>query len=257
MSRGKITTKMINYLEKRVNCENIIKFVDRLVDMHNKNKLLVGEIPVFFDIVPYNDNSDYKQKSVSDPKDNQWIQKKFETFDIMTESNHIGFEYFPYLYGVLNCHDGERSKVYIFYEFFDGSLIKLIDNMEHPSEWYDVVFQMTVIDYYLKTSGYDYSNAIPENHFYRKLEKPYYKEYLLNNIKFNINHKYLIVMGIWVDIFEKSEEKNPSNISLLLKYLEENKEQIKIPPSQRIIKLLNDLNDHPENIPDVLSSYYR
>lgn len=259
MSRAKIANKMINYLEKTINCENIIKFADKTTDgKNNKNKLMVDEIPVSFHIISYNDESDYIQKTDKDLKDNIWIQNKFNTFDIMTESNHIGFEYFPYLYGVLNCHNSEKSKVYIFYEFFEGPLVNLINNIQHPSEWYDIIFQMVITDYYLKLSGYDYVNATLNNHLYRKLDKPYYKEYLLKDISFNINHKYLIVMGIDVDINKIEKDNNPSNISILLKYLDDNKENIKIPPSSRIIKLLTDISNNRDinNIPEILRQYY-
>lgn len=259
MNRDKIANKMFNYLEKTVNCENIIKFADRMINgKDNKNKLIIGEIPVSFQIISYNDKLEYTQKTDKDLKDNKWIQNKFKTFDIMTESNHTGFEYFPYLYGVLNCHDSEKSKVYIFYEFFEGVLTNLINNIQHPSEWYDIIFQMIVIDYYLKTSGYNYKNATIANHLYRKLDKPYYKEYILNNIKFNINHKYLIVLNFDVDIYENDENEYQSNISLLLKYLDDNKENIKIFPSQRIIKLLTDISNNKDNdnIPIILQQYY-
>lgn len=258
MSRAKIAIKMINYLEKTINCQNIIKLADKMVETKsNKNKLIIKDIPVAFNIVPYNDDKNYSQKNSEEPKDTVWIQNKIKTFDIMTESNHSGFEYFPYLYGVLNCHDGDDSKLYIFYEFFAQNLANLINNLEHPSEWYDIIFQMIVIDYYLKTSGYDYTNATPENHLYKKLDKPYYREYILNNITFNINHKYLIVMGIWINIMEREESlNNESNISLLLDYVNKNKDKMKTPPSDRIVKLLTDIQSSPDNIPDILNRYY-
>lgn len=267
MSREKKATYMIDYLEKRINCENIMDFADKtsITNLDNENnitiqKLMVDNIPVAFEIIKYNDIDNPIMQNDPDFKNRKSIKKLFNIFDFMTEANYTGFEYFPYIYGVLDCHNNENSKVYIFYEAFDGTLIDLINNMEHPSEWYDIVFQMIMINYYIVTiNGYHYDNGSIENHLYKKLNKPYYKEYLLNSSKFNINHKYLIVL--WnIDNMVKNSDINEyqfiSNIDYLLTYLDENKDKIKIPPSPRIMNLLNDIKNNSINIIDILSQYY-
>ena len=36
------------------------------------------------------------------------------------------------------------------YENFDGNLLQLINLIEHASEWYDIAFQLVVIDHYVR-----------------------------------------------------------------------------------------------------------
>ena len=38
-------------------------------------------------------------------------------FDEITESNSIGFDYYPFIYGILNCYNDAKSNLYVFYEF--------------------------------------------------------------------------------------------------------------------------------------------
>lgn len=265
MSREKKAKYMINYLEKRINCENVMKFIDKIQtnpeeNKLNINKLLVENIPVALKIINYNDTDIYIRKNKSDPKDKIWIKNLFDTFDFMTEANYTGFEYFPYLYGVLDCHDRENSKVYIFYELFDGSLIDLLNKMEHPSEWYDIIFQMAMMNYYIEImNGYRYNNGKIKNHLYKKIDKPYYKEYHIDSYNFNIYHRYLIVL--WdMNYIEKmtidNENQIVSNIDFLLEYLDKEKEKIKIPPSERIIKLLYDIKNNIKDTINILSRYY-
>lgn len=267
MDRIKSAEYMINYLEKRINCKNIIKFADE--HMQSKlgegkeaivNELKIGKTSVAFKIMKYNDTEGYIRIKKTDPKDKIWVNNMFDTFDFMTEANYTGFGYFPYLYGVLNCHEEENSKIYVFYEVFDGNLIDLINNIQHPSEWYDIVFQMIMINYYIETiNGYRYNDGTVQNHLFRKLDKSYYKEYQLDNYKFSINHKYLIVL--WdINYMEKITEENKSqvisNIDFLIKYLDTNKDHIKILPSGRIISLLHDVKNNPNNVPNLLDQYY-
>jgi hypothetical protein len=267
MSREKIAKYMINYLEERINCENVMKFADKTLQSklgEGKeaviNKLMVENIPVAFKVMKYNDTEGYEKKNKTDANDRIWVKNMFDTFDLMTEANYTGFEYFPYIYGVLNCHEKENSNIYIYYEVFDGSLIDLINNITHPSEWYDIVFQMIMINYYIEIiNGYRYNDGTVQNHLYKKLEKPYYKEYHINSHKFNINHRYLIVL--WdINYIEKITDKNKnqitSNINFLLRYINENKEKIKIPPSGRIIKLLHEVKNNTKDTINILSQYY-
>jgi hypothetical protein len=262
MSRIKIARQMISYLEERINCKNIINFAELYSQKKSKDEnsileLNVDGISISFEIIKYNDTKNYIQKNKTDMKDNVWLQKLFDTFDFMTESNYTGFEHFPYLYGVLNCHDNEKSKVYVFYELFQGNLVDLFNNMDHPSEWYDIVFQLIMINYYIQNiNAYTYGGGTPQNHLYKKI-KPYYKEYEFDNKKIHVNHKYLIVL--WnMEYIEKitNETTITSNIELLLQYLSENKDKIKIPPSDRIIKLLHDIMKNPKETPTILLQYY-
>lgn len=261
MNRSKISDKMIKYLEDRVNCENIIKFVtnnadDTPVEDYNTiDRIVVDKVPVAFKIVSYSEQIENEQT-----KTKAWIKNMFKIFDFITESNYTGFEYFPYLYGVLTCHDetNKISTVYIFYEHFDGNLVKLFDTIEHPSDWYDIVFQMVMINYYINVlHNYSY-NSSPKNHLYKKMHKPIYKDYEVDNFKFRISHKYLIV--IWdiesMEPVSNEVDATGSNISSILKYLNDPENHLKIPASNRILKLLNDVKNNPENSISILNTYY-
>lgn len=273
MNRSKIATQSIDFLESKLNCENVIKFVNENFDSSlgeglesAVNKIMVSPdkssstIPMAYKVMKYNDTEDYVKKEKNDPNDKTWTKDLFNTFDFMTEANYTGFEYFPYLYGVLDCHDNENSKIYIFYEVFDGDLINLINNLEHPSDWYDIAFQMIMINYYIQViNGYRYNDGNPQNHLYKKLVKPYNKEYKFGDNAFRVNHKYLITL--WdINYIEKITETNKnqivSNIDFLLKYLDKNKPDIKVYPTGRIIKLLYDIKNSPEKTTEILYRYY-
>src|SRR5690606_30894227 len=120
---------------------------------------------------------------------------------------------FPHLYGVLNCHGSDNSRVYIYYELFDGDLEDLINNIGHPSEWYDIAFQMIMINYYIMIiNKYTYDGNI-KNHLYKKLSKPYYKKYEIDNREISINHKFLIVYKDFNNITRNNnnDEQNNTN----------------------------------------------
>ncbi len=253
MSRIKIARQIINYLDERINCDNVMNIADKQENQKTK-KIVISDIPVNFEIITYNDENNEK----TDTKNNLWIKKMFGTYDFMTEANYTGFEFFPYLYGVLNCHGGDDSLVYVFYEYFANDLIYLINNIQHSSEWYDIAFQVIMINYCLETiNGFEYNGSM-QNHLYKKLDKPYYKDYLLNDNKIKINHKYLIVW--WAsDPIKKitTENKNfNTNIDVLLEYLSANKDQIKILPSNKIIRLLSEVKNNPSDVPDIILRYY-
>lgn len=281
MSRINVTKNMINYLEERVNCENAIKFADKhILKKNNKvNELIINKIPVAYEIVDYNDDIDGTENDDTD-RGKIWLENMFNIFDFISETNYLGYEYFPYLYGVLNCHEGVNSRVYLYYELFDENLEYLISIMEHASEWYDIVFQMIMINYYLSNiSKYVYDGSV-KNHLYRKLAKPYYKKYEINGKELNINHKFLIVLKDFNHIkkitsntdtiqdttdtsnFDVDEiisdaneiHKNLTNIDFLIEYIKTNK--IKIPPSNKIMKLLYDIVAHPKNSMVLIHQYY-
>ncbi|AAV50952.1 hypothetical protein [Acanthamoeba castellanii mimivirus] len=272
MSRRKTATKIIDYLEKRINCENIMRYTDEYLDNNSPDKsLVIDEVPVSFTIIPYNANENYSRQLVStegdreDKPDFNDIKHMFDVFDFMTEANNTGFEHFPYIYGVLDCLNDIDSTVYVYYEKFDGTLPLLIDNIEHPSDWYDIVFQIVLIIMYIKYVGKMSFKAAPERFLYKKITKPYYKEYSVGDTTLNINHKYLIVC--WdtnTTDFEgiqnsesSSENKLPIiDLDFLTEYINVNKDSLKIQPSNRIIKLIQEIKNQPDNIPKILVQYY-
>lgn len=267
MIRINIAEKMIKYLEERINCDNVMtyhdKYYDSILGKGNEariDKLTIRKIPVAFKILKYNDEENYARVNKLDPKDRIWKKNLFDTFDFMTEANYTGHPYFPYLYGVLDCHDRSNSKIYTFYEIFDGNFIELMNKLEHASDWYDICFQMILINYYIEVvNGYRYNDGKPANHLFRKYSKPFYQKYELEGYNFNINHKYLIVLWDF-NYMEKITDENRSiivsNIDFLIRYLEKNKDSIKIYPSNRIIKMLNEIVANSKDSIKILNSYY-
>jgi hypothetical protein len=249
MDQSKITAKMIKYLEDNINCENIIRFIKKYSKTEDITKLEIGTIPVSLQIIDYDDN------------DKKLMQNQHKIYDFMTHANYAGYEYFPYLYGVLNCHDGSDSKAYIFYESFDGDLTKLLNEMEHASEWYDIIFQLAMIDNYIGvTNKYQLNNATAKNILYKKLSKPIYKEYMFNDKKVSIKHSYKLVLWDINSLEKFSEDEIPKNTIDILGTLihrdpNEYGEIFKINPSERIINLINKLSV-PDKISSVLIEYY-
>lgn len=246
-----LTRKMVDYLESKINCENIMKFADSH-NVSNENdfhkKLVVNKIKVAFEIYPYDR-----------VKDKEEIDNIHQIYEFITESNYTGFEYFPYLYGVLVCHEniGNSSYLYTFYEEFDSTLDKLINEISHPSEWYDVVFQLAMINDYLQNSEkYQYNSSI-NNHLYRRLEKPITVEYNLLGQVLKIRHSILIVVKDFKNIKKITDDeisKHRSNIIELSEYLTNN--TIKTMPSDRILKLINVLIENIEDTSKILGKYY-
>lgn len=259
MDRNSITKKMVTFLEKKVNCENVMNFADNYKKTSESlEQLNINNTLVSFIILDYDDTQEQTYVSKTN-KSQKEINQIFKMFDFITEVNHTSLECFPYLYGVLNCHNNENSKVYIFYEGFDGYLNDLFPNLEHPSEWYDIAFQIILINYYLEIiNQYTFNRETLHCYYYKKLDKPIYKEYLIENHPFTINHKFLIVLWdlehlkpIHSDSFLPMQ-----SISYLMEYLDKNKDNIKVQASARITKLFKEIIDNPKNTPEILEQYY-
>lgn len=265
MNRSNVAEDMIQYLENTINCDNILTVVDSHIYINNidpqnehDKKLLIKKNLVSFEYQKYNDTPGYIYEKQNDVKNRTDIEKQIKVLDFMTESNYTGFEYFPYIYGVLQCHNNKDSVFYMFYESFDGFLDDLISKIEHASEWYDIIFQLIVINYYVNfMSGYTYQNIGMDKFLYRKLQKPIYKQYDMENIIFNVNHKYLIVVWNLGDIQKISTSSNHDeffDLNFLKQYLSKNPP--KINPSPRILELISKINNNPKNALNILKEYY-
>lgn len=283
MSRAKNTKILIEYLKKYINCDNIEKFIQKHTDdefinassCYMDTQLIIKNIPVSCKIIQYSDDT---AEDNNDIINRNQIDTIFKYFDFITESNHTGFEHFPYLYGVLDCRNNENSKVYLLFENFQGNLIHLINSIEHPSEWYDIAFQIVMINYFtFDLNKYRYPNGSMYNHLYNKLPKPYYQDYELDGIKFNVSHKYLIVMWnlkLSIDVENnKCSDKDDgelmingfgddsnlsfkTNIEYLLQYVSENDNKVKIKPSPRITSFLKGVAENPSNTVKLIIEYY-
>lgn len=263
ISRVKKTKTLINYLKKKINCKNAVEFIDQSEssDMteHNDNygKMIINGLNVAHIKIKYDD---VESDELTDDINRTEIKAIFDYFDTITEANNTGFQQFPYLYGVLDCRNVDNpsdSNLYVLFEHFHGDLIRLINEIEHPSEWYDIIFQIIMINYFLyDLNNYAYPNGTVRNLLYNKLEKPYYQDYEIDGNKLRVSHKYLIVMWNLGKRFVVDKDKFKTNIQYLLEYIVEHDKHIKIKPSLRIMNLLNQIiNDHKETV-KLLVEYY-
>ena len=258
MTRQKIANTMIKYLEDRINCENVMKYAEQMKPSDDSsNKLVVDDTIIAFEIIEYEDADDVSTSESDDDLDQ--INHMFEIFDFMTEASYTGFEYFPYIYGVLNCHDAENSRVYVYYETSEGTLMDLIAGIRHTSEWYDVVFQIIMTNYYIQVMNkYQYDGPL-ENYLYTRLKKSYFKKYTFGEIEVNVNHLYVIMLWDTDHLSKMEDAHTPDKIvtvDLLLKYLTDNQNKLDVQPSNRIIRLLHDINKEPAKTLNILAQYY-
>lgn len=247
MNRQTVRDKMVKYLENSVNCKNIMEYIKKKDDRYPKSL------------------EDSNQKSLELLYESVIIQnvselnKLYETFDFMTESNFTGYECFPYIYGVINCEDSKYNTdtIYIFYENYNENIEKLIDEIQHVSEWYDIIFQFAVIHYYITIINHYEYNGNVVYHYYKKYPKPIYQEYELSGFKFNINHRSNIVYWNTEPMYKSQNiDIKKSNLFHLLTYIQNNKSNISIPPSERVMNILTDIIDNMNNIVEILNQYY-
>ena len=262
LSRKKTAAAMIKYLEETVYCKNVMKLAEEsaATDDYPINKLLVNNILVSFKIINYNDDIEYINKNDSELQDESQVNNLFKSFDFMTKANYTdndnGLENFPYIYGVLNCHNKEHSKIYVYYESYDTNLVDLIINIEHPSQWYDIVFQIIMIDNYISVvNKYTYINESLKNYLCKKPIKPFYKKYTINDQEISVNHHNIIMLWNLKDFVPTNAEPRMNGVEILLKFLD-NASAIKIPPSDRIKKMLKEVQSNPSNTELTLTKYY-
>lgn len=234
-NRAKIADEIIKYLNETINCDNVLQF-----NKSNNNKY-----NLYCDIIQY----------LNEPDQDNICQNIYETMDFMTAANHTGFEFFPYIYGVLKCHLQEDNRIYIYRETFESNIIDLINNFTHPSEWYDLVFQIALIDFCINIVNEKYYFGDVEKFYYKKLPKPIYQEYILKGQTFKVNHKYLIVYWSVKSFCNEKKQEHISGIQSISNYINTNS-GIKIQPSPRIIELLSRIIREPQKMDDVLLEYY-
>jgi hypothetical protein len=275
--RGKIANQIYQFLEERINCGNIISYIDKYKNKEENidsiTSLTIESIPVAFKVIRYDDkstndkdiNSDTNTDSNKDTDTNskitskKTVEKIYDMYDFISESNHTGFEYFPYLYGVLDCHNKFDSKVYVLYESFDGTISELLKQISHPTEWYEIFFQIILIHHFVSNiSNKKYSNGTLNNHLYKKYKHPIKKQYSLGEYKFEIFHRNLIVMwNFELDDTNTSNDQNLKiNIDYLLDFFKEHTDTMENKPTGRLMSLLHEIKSSPTEIPKILDKYY-
>lgn len=257
--RRKTASKIYKHLEDRVNCTNILEFMRTHTsdsrdsrDSRESSELTIESISVTSEIIKYTDND---SASSSEVLSKSKLNKIYDRYDFISEANHTGFEYFPYLYGVLDCHSGMDSKVYVIYEMFDGTLDTMLSEIEHASDWYETIFQICLIHHYIiNIAKASYSGATVPHHLYQKYKFAKKRQYTLGEFKFELYHKNLVVL--WDFQLETPSSNSPPNLKHLLDYITTNGSKFKIQPSPRLIRMLNEIISTPADIPKILDSYY-
>ena len=248
-TRGETTAKIFEVLEARVNCENIISFLEKhKVEGSTKISVRNREMDIF--IIGYDDyTGDLLTNKNKQTKDNL-----FKYYDFISDANHTGFEYFPYLYGVLDCHSGNNSKIYTIQEPFDGTLGDLVTSLDQQKEWFTIIFQMVLIHYYFSViTGCNYKNATIQNHFYKKSTKKYPQRYKLDGHEFEFFSDITLVLGEF-NLVNDATEQNPNNLQLLVSYIGSNPNIIK--PSSSQMAIIAEVIESPKSTPTILKKYY-
>lgn len=231
MNRINKARQMIAILESTVNCDNVVQIATK--DAANDTTATINDTDVSLAVIHH-----------------PATDKLYQTYDLMVRANYSGHEIFPYLYGVLDCRQSTKN-IYVYYEKFDYSLPQIMDQLTVKADWFDIVYQLISIDYYIKqTIQSNYQSGDLYHHWVRILDKPYLKKYTYQNIQISVYHKYLIVL--W-DI-QFTTKKQTSNLEYLLSYLKSNP-QLDVPT--KIYKLLKTLIANPNKTIEILIEYYQ
>jgi len=251
-SRGKIANRLYQYLEERINCTNVMSYMDKYRDDDGSSNLTIESVPVASRIIEYVDSVDTKSGTINKTT----IDHTYDWYDFVSEANHTGFEYFPYIYGILDCHNGPHSKVYILYEMFDGALIELFNQITQPTEWYEILFQIVMIHYYISgVANQTYAKGSVNNHLYKKYKHPIKKQYTLGDYQFEIFHRNLIV-GWDFELGTENQIPSSTSIDLIITYFKEHGDSLPVKPTGRLMHLLYDIQKSPKDIPKILNQYY-
>lgn len=248
MSRINMSKKLRDVFNEKVNCINAIEFIDNKNIVKTDDELpyvIIEETPVDFVVIKYHDTTD------DTAKNRKYIEDVFRKFDFMSFSNAEGYDYFPYLYGVLDCRNKEDSAVYTFYEYFPYSITHLVANISHASEWYDIVFQLSLLNYLLHKSDLKFD---PSKIRYRRLEKPYRKEYEMDSSNLTIK-KLFDISVVDYNIYD-DKTTFPLPLEYLKQYINNNREILPIPPSHNVEAIIDALLSDIDNTYDILASKY-
>jgi hypothetical protein len=261
--RIKIYNDAKRIFDKEPNCDKIVNFIEshkkKILGQGIESKiylLQIKNIGVALKTLPYNDDSNYSWTSWKGKNDIHWVKYMNELMDFMLESNLSGNDYFPYIYTVLNCHNGENSNEYIFYEAFDGDMWKMLLRTKNKYELYDIFFQLININYYLEVqNNMKYYDGKPKNHLFKRLDKPIKKTYNFDSNEYTFEHHYVIV--IWdFHIIDKyfSNKEFVRNFDWAMQHIRKYKKS-EVPIE--LIKLTDDIKEHPESTPKLLYEFYQ
>ena len=95
-------------------------------------------------------------------------------------------------------------------------------------------------------------NNTINNYYYKKLDKPYNKEYVFGENKIKVKHKYLIV---FFDIEYNKNNTIKNSIQELLIYIEKDND-IQIKPSEKVLNMLRNVVKNSDSYIDIITRYY-
>lgn len=245
MNRSKTALEMIDYLENTLNCQKVIKFIDRrtesLDNIHHETPdsrtLMIKKTPVAFHLFSFDVNHTLYQDLIN-------------KFDFMTRINHEGFDYFPYIYGVLNCIDETLQRTYVFSEKTDTDLMHLFNDLQGASDWYDLSLQAAMMDHYLgeEFKYYDYGGD-PQHFQVIKIDRPSRAEYIIGDeLKISTIHKFKLVY--W------KTSPMPTSGRLTETLLKMSKKgEIEMP--KKVVEMLTEITTNPGAVMTILGRYYQ
>ena len=259
-NRIDIYNKCKKIFSEKINCDEIENFVN-----DNKEKKLaegkegivyllnMNDIKVAAKYVPYNGDPNYTY--VPNGKISlEWMNYTNETYEFMKESNTSGFDFFPYVYQIINCPNKDNSYEYIFYEAFDGDLLNLLMEETNKYALYTIFFQLIRINYYLEIiCGMKYFDGKAANHLFRKIKLPTEEKVVMDSYEFILKNQYLVV--IW-DFHNMKQFKEPKefkrNFMLVMKNINQQQKFL----SEELVTLINSVNENPTSTPQLLYSFY-
>jgi hypothetical protein len=254
-----ISRQMIRYLDSKVNCSNIERFLDdhyevkpyhlRIKEVSLPTHLKRDFVDVSYELVEYPDTDETEIV----------IQNIFNTLKFINEANYAGLDYFPWLYGLLKCNgltpdtQTPARQIHTFYEYFETNLYDYIPKITNPGVWYEICFQLALISDFMRRNQKSY-DASMKNHLIKFYEKPIFVPYTKGDVNLSIRQTMRIVVKDFY--LEESTSGQDSSIQSLLKYLSDHPD-LKIPPSPKNMSFMHKYIADPTQLTPLLASYYQ
>lgn len=215
-----------NVIKQNVDCSNIIE------SFQSSDNLKVGNVHVIMDKLPVKD-----------------VQQVINKYNIMTDANEYGFEFFPYIYGLFDCAVESERFIYVIREHINEPLLNLIKSIDRQFLWFEIAFYVIAIDYYLSSiMALEYS--IDDSSLIYKPAKIATIEHRIGEFTFKIPTRHLIVLS---NFHNESSHKLPS-ITWLKSHITST--PLITPPPSKIITLLDNCIKTPHLIPYLLHLNY-
>lgn len=257
LTRKQLATRMITFLKSKLNCQNVVEFTSRYRQSTNPEMASQGLYLTKNYLKIENHKVTFKIIRGTKSKLETWLETQVPIMDFMSETNNAGQEYFAYIYGVLTCNwqsESDNTHIYIYSEYFGDNFRGFIAAIKHASEWYDVVFQLVMINQFLAEKGY--ASGEVDDYSYQIIRQKKTK-YEIAGENLTIMHKCQLVMtGEMPPKLDADATSKMMIIRSVTSYLAANPGATTVAPSDRIKELMRRLVDKPDTYASLLVEYY-